>query len=58
VQQEFREALQELTSAARALRVLVDFLERHPDSLLKGKKAAPMPKPEARPAKNGGKQIQ
>jgi paraquat-inducible protein B len=57
VQQEFRDALQELASAARALRVLVDFLERHPDSLLKGKKAAPMPKPDGHAAKNGGKQT-
>ncbi len=57
VQQEFRDALQELTSAARALRVLMDYLERHPDSLLKGKKAAPMPTSEKHPEKNGGKQT-
>jgi paraquat-inducible protein B len=57
VQQEFREALQEVTGAARALRVLVDFLERHPDSLLKGKKATPVPTREAHPAKEGGKQT-
>jgi paraquat-inducible protein B len=57
VQQELRDALQEISSAARALRVLVDYLERNPDALLRGKKAAPLPTPEAHPAKNGGKQT-
>jgi paraquat-inducible protein B len=37
VQQELREALQEITRAARSLRDLMDYLERHPDSLLRGK---------------------
>jgi len=37
VQQDLRDALQEVTLAARALRVLMDYLERHPDSLLRGK---------------------
>ena len=36
-QQELRDALQELTRAARSLRVLTDYLERHPESLLRGK---------------------
>jgi paraquat-inducible protein B len=49
VQQELRDALQEISSAARALRVLVDYLERNPDSLLRGKKAAPLPKPDMQP---------
>jgi len=35
---EMREALRELTRAARTLRVLGDFLERHPESLIRGKK--------------------
>ena len=39
VQQEFRDALQELTRAARSLRVLADYLDRHPESLLRGKQA-------------------
>lgn len=39
VQQEFRGALQELTRAARSLRVLADYLDRHPESLLRGKQA-------------------
>ena len=36
-QQALREALQEIAGAARSLRVLTDYLERHPDALLKGK---------------------
>jgi paraquat-inducible protein B len=56
VQQEFRDALQELTSAARALRVLADYLERHPEALLRGKSSSSSPTSEVHPAKNGGKQ--
>ena len=37
VQQDLRDALQEVALAARSLRVLMDYLERHPDSLLRGK---------------------
>jgi paraquat-inducible protein B len=37
VQQELRDALQEIARAARSLRVLTDYLERHPESLLRGK---------------------
>jgi len=36
-QQELRDALLEITRAARSLRVLTDYLERHPESLLRGK---------------------
>jgi paraquat-inducible protein B len=36
-QQELRDALQEITRAARSLRVLADYLERHPDSVIWGK---------------------
>ena len=36
-QQELREALQEVARAARSLRVLTDYLERHPEALLRGK---------------------
>ena len=35
--QETRNAMQELSDAARAIRILVDYLERHPDSLIYGK---------------------
>ena len=37
VQQDLRDALQEVTLAARSLRMLVDYLERHPDALIRGK---------------------
>jgi len=36
-QQDLRDALQEITRAARSLRVLADYLERHPDSVIWGK---------------------
>jgi paraquat-inducible protein B len=34
---EARAAMEELSDAARALRLLVDYLERHPDSIIYGK---------------------
>ena len=37
VQQELRDALQEVGRAARSLRVLTDYLERHPEALIRGK---------------------
>lgn len=36
-QQELRDALQEFTRAARAIRELADYLERNPETLLRGK---------------------
>lgn len=36
-QQELSDALQEIARAARAVRALVDYLERHPEALLRGK---------------------
>ena len=36
-QQELREAMREVARAARSLRVLTDYLERHPEALLRGK---------------------
>jgi len=36
-QQELRDALQEIARAARSLRILTDFLERHPEALIRGK---------------------
>jgi paraquat-inducible protein B len=36
-QQDLRDALQEISRAARSLRVLTDYLERHPESLIRGK---------------------
>lgn len=39
-QQELRDALAEFTRAARSIRVLMDYLERHPESPIRGKAAA------------------
>jgi paraquat-inducible protein B len=38
VHHDLRETLQELSRAAQSVRVLADFLERHPESLIRGKK--------------------
>ena len=37
LQQDLRNALTEVTKAARALRILMDYLEQHPESLIRGK---------------------
>ena len=37
LQQELQTTLKELSGAARSIRVLSDYLERHPDSLVFGK---------------------
>ena len=37
MQHELRRALKELGEAARSIRVLADYLERHPDALIYGK---------------------
>ena len=39
LQQDLRGALRDLSRAAQAMRVLADYLERHPESLIQGKKA-------------------
>ncbi len=36
--QDLRDTLQEVTSTARAVRIFVDYLERHPEMLIRGKK--------------------
>ena len=36
-QQELREAMREVAGAARSLRVLTDYLDRHPEALIRGK---------------------
>ncbi len=41
LQQDARDALRELARAAEALRALADYLERHPESLIRGKQEAP-----------------
>ncbi len=37
VRQEMKQALKELSGAARSIQSLADYLERHPESLIKGK---------------------
>ena len=37
LQQDLRETLRELGKAAQSLRTLTDYLERHPESLIRGK---------------------
>jgi paraquat-inducible protein B len=37
MQQELRDAMTEFTRAARSVRVLIDYLERHPESAIRGK---------------------
>ncbi len=41
LQESVREALRELARAAEALRTLVDYLERHPEALIRGKQEQP-----------------
>lgn len=38
LQQDIRETLREVSRAAQAMRVLADYLERHPEAVLRGKK--------------------
>jgi len=38
LQQDLRQTLQELTRAAASLRILTDYLERHPESVIRGKR--------------------
>jgi paraquat-inducible protein B len=39
-QGDLRETLQEVTRAAETVRSLADYLERHPESLIRGKRSA------------------
>jgi paraquat-inducible protein B len=38
LQQDLRQTLQELSRAAISLRVVTDYLERHPESIVRGKR--------------------
>jgi paraquat-inducible protein B len=38
LQQDLRETLQELARAAASLRILTDYFERHPESVIRGKR--------------------
>jgi len=37
LQQDLRQTLQELSRAAASMKVLTDYLEQHPESLIRGK---------------------
>jgi paraquat-inducible protein B len=37
LQQDLRDALREMSRAAQSLRVFTDYLERHPEALIRGK---------------------
>ena len=39
LQQDAREALRQLGRASQSLRLLADFIERHPEALIQGKKS-------------------
>ncbi|MBP8980902.1 MAG: hypothetical protein KBG09_06635, partial [Syntrophobacterales bacterium] len=41
--QELRESLQEVSSAARSVRVLVEYLEKHPEAVISGKSQERLP---------------
>lgn len=43
VQQDLRKTFQELSRAAASLKVLTDYLEQHPESILRGKQADALP---------------
>lgn len=38
LQQDLRQTLQELTRAAASLRILTDYFQRHPESVIRGKR--------------------
>ncbi len=48
LQRNANQALAELQRAAQALRVLADYLQRHPESLLRGKPETPLPPAETK----------
>jgi paraquat-inducible protein B len=50
LQTNLNDLLRELTRSARSIRVLTDMLAAHPESLIRGRRAAPVPK---RPAQSG-----
>ena len=55
LQQGAAQTLAELQRAAQALRVLADYLQQHPESLLRGKRADPALAPDGTlPASGGG----
>jgi paraquat-inducible protein B len=41
LQQEAREALREVSRAAASLRTLLEYLDRHPEAIIRGKQKEP-----------------
>ena len=50
LQMNLNELLRELTQSARSIRVLTDMLAAHPESLIRGRRAAPVQKRAPQPA--------
>jgi paraquat-inducible protein B len=50
LQMNLNDLLQELTQSARSIRVLSDMLAAHPESLIRGRRAAPVQKRATQPA--------
>ncbi len=50
LQMNLNELLQQLTQSARSIRVLTDLLSAHPESLIRGRRAAPVQKRATPPA--------
>jgi paraquat-inducible protein B len=50
LQTNLNDLLRELTRSARSIRVLTDMLATHPESLIRGRRAAPVPKRPAQSA--------
>jgi paraquat-inducible protein B len=49
LQLNLNDLLRELTQSARSIRVLTDMLSAHPESLIRGRRAAPVPKRATQP---------
>ena len=50
-QVELRNAMQEIARAARSLRILADYLEQHPEALIRGKPQGDPPSSRGAPPK-------
>jgi paraquat-inducible protein B len=50
LQMNLNDLLRELTQSARSIRVLTDMLSAHPESLIRGRRAAPVQKRTTQPA--------
>jgi paraquat-inducible protein B len=50
LQMNLNELLREMAQSARSIRVLTDMLAAHPESLIRGRRTAPVQKRETQPA--------